>query len=86
MCQCFLSIGLLSDAKYGPHLRPWTPAGEAKFDAENGFGQAFIAIDVSKFAPGFQQRNQEMMEFVRNLAPAEEGRTVLVIITGFETK
>ena len=62
--------GVLSDANFGGRLRGWTPASNMDFDGENNFGQCFIAIDPGCFAPGFPERNQELIDHIRGLEPA----------------
>ncbi|XP_078615013.1 putative oxidoreductase YjmC isoform X1 [Branchiostoma floridae x Branchiostoma japonicum] len=68
-----LFCGILSGGAYGPNVRRWKTN-----DRVANLGQCFVAIDPEAFAPGFQDRMQDMMDCCRNLEPAEGETEVLV--------
>lgn len=57
--------GILGDANYAHKIRRW---GTTQEDAN--LGQVFMAIDPKIFAPGFEGRMTDMLQYVRNLEPA----------------
>ncbi|KAK3108158.1 hypothetical protein FSP39_002186 [Pinctada imbricata] len=65
--------GILSGANFGPNIRSWKEFGKVA-----NLGQCFIAIDPSAFADGFSDRLSNLIDYCRNLEPAEEGKPVLV--------
>ncbi|PVD29463.1 hypothetical protein C0Q70_08714 [Pomacea canaliculata] len=65
--------GILSGASFGPNVRRWKTN-----DRPANLGQCFIAIDPDAFAPGFPDRLSELMNYCRNLEPAEGEKEVLV--------
>ncbi|XP_017781988.1 PREDICTED: uncharacterized oxidoreductase YjmC isoform X2 [Nicrophorus vespilloides] len=65
--------GILGGSTYGPNIRKW---GNTSRVAD--LGQCFIAIDPNCFAPGFEIRMSDLMNYIRNLTPAEVDKPVLV--------
>ncbi|XP_030758420.1 uncharacterized protein LOC115884080 isoform X2 [Sitophilus oryzae] len=64
--------GILSGSAYGPHIRKW---GQA--DKLANLGHAFMAIDPSAFEPGFEDRLSDLLNYARNLEPADPAKPVL---------
>lgn len=50
--------------QYGPNVRRWMQT-----DREADLGQAFMALDPSFFAPGFEDRMGDLMNHCRNMEP-----------------
>ncbi|KAF7283894.1 hypothetical protein GWI33_022725 [Rhynchophorus ferrugineus] len=65
--------GILSGSAYGPHVRKWGQSTELA-----NLGQAFMAIDPNAFAPGFEDRMSDLIDYTRNLEPANPEKPVLV--------
>lgn len=65
--------GILGGAQYGPKVRRWLNT-----DRVADLGQCFVAIDPECFAPGFEDRMSDLMNHLRGMEPAEEGKPVLV--------
>ncbi|XP_018574231.1 uncharacterized protein LOC108913209 isoform X2 [Anoplophora glabripennis] len=65
--------GILSGSAYGPNIPRW---GSHKVIAN--LGQAFIAIDPNNFVPDFEGRLTTLMDYLRNMAPVESDKPVLV--------
>lgn len=53
-----------SGGQYGPNVRKWMNT-----DREADLGQAFMALDPSFFAPGFEDRMGDLMNHCRNMEP-----------------
>ncbi|PSN40099.1 hypothetical protein C0J52_13746 [Blattella germanica] len=64
MVETFAS--LLSGSAIGPHIRHW---GIANGDTPPNLGHCFVAIDPQCFAPGFEDRMGELMNYMRNMEP-----------------
>lgn len=64
--------GILSGGQYGPNVRKWMQT-----DRPADLGQCFVAIDPSCFAPGFEDRMSDMMDYCRNMEPADPSKPVL---------
>ncbi|KAK8725253.1 hypothetical protein OTU49_010778 [Cherax quadricarinatus] len=64
--------GIMSGGQYGPHIRRWMQT-----DREADLGQCFVAIDPSFFAPGFEDRMSDMMDYCRGMEPADPDKPVL---------
>lgn len=61
----FLSLILpAAGGQYGPNVRRWMQT-----DREADLGQAFMALDPSFFAPGFEDRMSDLMNHCRNMEP-----------------
>lgn len=65
--------GIMSGGQYGPNVRRWMQT-----DREADLGQAFMAMDPSFFAPGFEDRMSDLMNHCRNMDPADASKPVLV--------
>ncbi|XP_066152277.1 uncharacterized oxidoreductase YjmC-like [Euwallacea fornicatus] len=65
--------GVLSGSAYGPHIRRWGASHKVA-----NLGQAFMAIDPKVFCPGFDDRLQDLMTYLRNLEPVDRNKPVLV--------
>ncbi|MPC41114.1 uncharacterized oxidoreductase YjmC-like isoform X1 [Portunus trituberculatus] len=65
--------GIMSGGQYGPNVRKWMNT-----DREADLGQAFMALDPSFFAPGFEDRMSDLMNHCRNMEPADASKPVLV--------
>lgn len=65
--------GILANADYGPNIRFWKDN-----DREANLGQCFLAIDPEAFAPGFQDRMQDMIDICRASEPVDPSKQVLV--------
>ncbi|XP_064476491.1 uncharacterized oxidoreductase YjmC-like [Ornithodoros turicata] len=68
-----LFCGILGGAHYGPNVRNWLNTTD-KAD----LGHCFVAIDPTAFAPGFEDRMQDLMDTARGTEPADENGEVLV--------
>ncbi|XP_059477786.1 uncharacterized oxidoreductase YjmC [Neocloeon triangulifer] len=68
-----LLCGVLAGATYGPHIRRWMTT-----DRSADLGQCFIAVNPDAFAPGFTERLQDLMDYMRNLEPSDPSLPVLV--------
>lgn len=68
-----LFCGILSGAHYGNNIRSWL---NVKDPAD--LGQCFVAINPAAFAPGFEDRMQDLMNIARSQEPATPGVPVLV--------
>lgn len=56
--------GILAGGAYGHRVRRW---GQSNICAD--LGQFFMAIDPCFFAPGFNGRMSDMVDYLRNLTP-----------------
>lgn len=65
--------GILSGSQYGANIRKW---GTTERVAD--LGQCFIAVDPSKFFPGFEGRLEDLLQIQRNLEPSDPSKPVLV--------
>ncbi|KAG0713906.1 malate dehydrogenase [Chionoecetes opilio] len=65
--------GIMSGGQYGPNVRRGMQT-----DKEADLGQAFMALDPSFFAPGFEDRLGDLMNHCRNMEPADPSKPVLV--------
>ncbi|XP_066259530.1 uncharacterized oxidoreductase YjmC-like [Euwallacea similis] len=65
--------GVLSGSAYGPHIRRWGASHKLA-----NLGQTFMAIDPQVFCPGFDDRLQDLMTYLRNLDPVDRNKPVLV--------
>ena len=54
----------ITGGQYGPNVRRWMNT-----DREADLGQAFMALDPSYFAPGFEDRMSDLMDHCRNMEP-----------------
>lgn len=66
--------GLLAGASFGPFVRHWLDDQ----DQEPNLGQGFVAIDPQCFAPGFEDRMAQLLDYLRNMEPADPAKPVLV--------
>ncbi|XP_052808242.1 uncharacterized oxidoreductase YjmC-like isoform X1 [Mya arenaria] len=66
--------GIMGGAKYAHHVRKW----KDPVQNEANLGQCFVAIDPRAFADGFEDRMSDLIDYCRNLQPAEEGVEVMV--------
>nr|XP_053652105.1 uncharacterized oxidoreductase YjmC-like [Cherax quadricarinatus] len=64
--------GILSGGQYGPNVRRWMNT-----DREADLGQCFVAIDPAFFAPGFEDRMSDLMNYCRGMEPADAEKPVL---------
>ncbi|KAK7494939.1 hypothetical protein BaRGS_00013818 [Batillaria attramentaria] len=65
--------GILTGSAFGPNVRRWKTN-----DRPANLGQCFIAIDPNAFAPGFEGRMSQLIDYCRKLEPAEGETEVLV--------
>jgi len=65
--------GILSGSQYGSKISRW---GSTDRDAD--LGHCFIAVDPSKFFPGFEGRLEDFLQMQRNLDPSDPSKPVLV--------
>ncbi|KAF4518323.1 hypothetical protein B566_EDAN009111 [Ephemera danica] len=68
-----LLCGIMADATYGPNVRRWMTT-----DREANLGQCFIAVDPGAFAPGFSDRLQDLLDYLRKMEPSDPSSPVLV--------
>ena len=68
-----LITGLLSGAAVAHNVRNWQ-----SYDREANLGQCFAAINPEMFAPGLNQRLQELMDHLRQLEPVDSSLPILV--------
>jgi LDH2 family malate/lactate/ureidoglycolate dehydrogenase len=61
-----------SGATYGPNIRRWMTT-----DRSANLGQCFIAVNPEMFAPGFSDRLQDLMDFMRKMEPVSAGFFIL---------
>ncbi|KAJ9601526.1 hypothetical protein L9F63_000269, partial [Diploptera punctata] len=63
--------GILSGSEFGPNVRKWMEETDrpANLDEEPNLGHCFVAIDPKCFAPGFENRMQQLMDYLRNMEP-----------------
>ncbi|XP_069681972.1 uncharacterized oxidoreductase YjmC-like [Periplaneta americana] len=66
--------GILAGATFGPNIRRWMENTDRPAD----LGQCFVAIDPQCFAPGFEDRMSELMDYLRGMQPSEQSKPVLV--------
>lgn len=65
--------GILSGSAYGPNIRKWKDTTKTA-----DLGQCFVALDPNVFAPGFENRMSDLMDFCRQLEPVDSQKPVLV--------
>lgn len=65
--------GMLGGSAYGPNIHRW---GDC--DRVADLGQCFVAVDPSCFAPGFEDRLDDLMCQLRNLPPVDTEKPVIV--------
>lgn len=65
--------GILSGATYGPNVRAWMSSERVA-----NLGQCFAAINPEMFAPGFEDRMDDLMSLLRHLPSADQSKPVLV--------
>lgn len=65
--------GILSGSQYGPHIRRWGNTTEPA-----NLGQCFIALDPQCFAPGFEGRLDDLLNYIRQMTPVDPSKPVLV--------
>jgi LDH2 family malate/lactate/ureidoglycolate dehydrogenase len=66
--------GILSGSAFGPSIRRWMEDTDRPAD----LGQCFVAINPQCFAPGFEDRMSSLMDFLRNMQPADPSKPVMV--------
>ena len=59
------SYNSLIDASFGPNIRIWQLANEKVAN----LGQCYACINPEFFAPGFQDRMSNLMDFLRAMEP-----------------
>ncbi|XP_025831131.1 uncharacterized protein LOC108734416 [Agrilus planipennis] len=67
--------GIMSGGTYGPYVRNWSIATK---EEPCNLSQCFVAIDPENFAPLFNDRLQDLMDYLRNLEPLDKSKPVLV--------
>ncbi|CAL4065663.1 unnamed protein product [Meganyctiphanes norvegica] len=65
--------GIMAGSHFGPNIRKWFQTEEPA-----DLGHAFVAIDQSFFAPGFEGRMGDLMDHCRNMEPVDPEKPVLV--------
>ncbi|KAJ3649961.1 hypothetical protein Zmor_021674 [Zophobas morio] len=65
--------GILGDSGYGPYVRRYGDVHQAA-----NIGHCFIAVNPNYFAPGFEERLSDLMNYIRNMQPADPERPVIV--------
>jgi len=65
--------GISAGSDWGLKVRSWKDAVR-----KGNLGQCFIAMDPTSFAPGFENRTQELMDSLRSLPPIDPSKPVLV--------
>uniref|UniRef100_A0A023GMG3 Malate dehydrogenase n=1 Tax=Amblyomma triste TaxID=251400 RepID=A0A023GMG3_AMBTT len=68
-----LFCGVLSGAHYGSNIRSWLNVTDPA-----DLGQCFVAINPAAFAPGFEDRMQDLMNMARSQEPADPSVPVQV--------
>ncbi|XP_050306107.1 uncharacterized oxidoreductase YjmC-like [Anthonomus grandis grandis] len=68
--------GILADANYGPKIRSWAKVGDSS-EAAN-LGTAYMALNPDMFGDHFQDRMQDMMDYLRCMEPADPKKPVMV--------
>ncbi|CAG0898130.1 unnamed protein product [Darwinula stevensoni] len=68
-----LFCGILAGGSYGPNVRKWMSTAE-----EANLGQCFVALNPECFAPGYHDRLQDLMNFIRKMEPTEPHKPVLI--------
>lgn len=66
--------GILSGSAFGPNIRRWMEETDRPAD----LGQCFVAINPQCFAPGFEDRMSSLMDYLRNMQPADPSKPVMV--------
>ncbi|PSN39873.1 hypothetical protein C0J52_20597, partial [Blattella germanica] len=66
--------GILADASFGPNIRIWQLANEKVAN----LGQCYACINPEFFAPGFQDRMSNLMDFLRAMEPADANKPVQI--------
>lgn len=65
--------GIMSGGTYGANIRNWNKAEGAA-----NISHCFVAIDPTRFAPGFEDRMSDLLNYCRNLEPVDPEKPVLV--------
>lgn len=60
----FCVFACLLGAAYGPNVRKWQDGGKVA-----NLGQSFFAIDPKQLVPGFEDRLNDLMNIIRQMAP-----------------
>jgi len=68
-----LFCGILAGSASGPNVRKWMTTSKAA-----NLGQCFIALDPSCFAPDFETRLSNLLNYLRNMEPKDHSKPVLV--------
>lgn len=65
--------GITAGSKFGPFIKFWE-------DEEKGanLGHCYIAMDPKCFAPGFEERMSTLLDYIRNMEPADPDKPVLI--------
>jgi LDH2 family malate/lactate/ureidoglycolate dehydrogenase len=72
--------GILAGAEYGPNIRRWKDTTRIA-----NLGQCFVAINPNAFAPGFNDRMQDLMDTCRS-TPLAAGETEVLVAGDPERK
>ncbi|XP_015837333.1 uncharacterized oxidoreductase YjmC isoform X2 [Tribolium castaneum] len=56
--------GILAGSAYGPNIRKYGDLGQIA-----NLGQCFVALNPTYFAPGFEERLTDLLNFIRNMQP-----------------
>ncbi|KYB26267.1 uncharacterized oxidoreductase YjmC isoform X1 [Tribolium castaneum] len=65
--------GILAGSAYGPNIRKYGDLGQIA-----NLGQCFVALNPTYFAPGFEERLTDLLNFIRNMQPADPEKPVMV--------
>lgn len=65
--------GILGGSAYGPNIHRWADGNRVA-----NLGHCFVAVDPSCFAPGFEDRLEDLMCQLRNLPATDPEKPVLV--------
>lgn len=76
--------GVLSNANFATKIRKWRLDGSSGKEAN--LGQLFVAVDPNCFAPGFEERMDEMNGILRNLPPVKRMLRLYKFHVGFSSK
>lgn len=67
--------GVMAGANYANHIPPYNPFSKNR---PSDLGQCFIAVDPKCFAPDFENRLDDLLQFARNLEPVNSEKPVIV--------
>lgn len=70
--------GVMSGSGYGPFMAKWMPLTNISYTDEKNFGQCFMALDPSCFAPGFEDRLQALLDHIRQMESIDPDHPVKV--------